>query len=331
MSYQAIRAYLALQPETGGGDPNGAPDPQDQSLQGLLWLSRGTAIILLVVYVLYLNFQVRYDGPVQISSLTFSRQLNTHASLFEAEEGDDEDAEVAEMDTYSAAAWLVAVTVVTAFCADVLVSSIDETAQKLHLPKAFIGLILLPIVGNAAEHVTSVWMAMKGKTELTIGVAVGSSIQIAAGMIPILVIIAWPMKKDLTLYFADFETIVLFCESECHSLLLTWILIASLRLVSGRHARQLAASRRSRQLHGRRLARGALPGHRVVVHRDGVKIARFDQKTEGDAEEEGGTHGAEMRGVFGDGGAAAGWRLESMAGRKVLEKLKRTKRDECFV
>lgn len=46
---------------------------------------------------------------------------------------------------------------------------------------------------------------MKGKMEITIGVSVGSSIQIAAGMIPILVLAAWPLKKDLTLYFADFE------------------------------------------------------------------------------------------------------------------------------
>jgi hypothetical protein len=46
---------------------------------------------------------------------------------------------------------------------------------------------------------------MKGKMEITIGVSVGSSIQIAAGMIPILVLAAWPLGKNLTLYFADFE------------------------------------------------------------------------------------------------------------------------------
>ena len=57
-----------------------------------------------------------------------------------------------------------------------VVASIEETAEKYHIPKAFIGLILLPIVANAAEHVTAVWMAMKNKTELTIGICVGSSI-----------------------------------------------------------------------------------------------------------------------------------------------------------
>jgi len=178
-----------------------APDPKDASLHGLLILSRGTAIILLLTYLGYLVFQLR-----------------THSQLFEAENDDEEEQE--EMDQYSAGAWLVIITVVTSFCADILVGSIDETAQQWHIPKKFIGLILLPLVGNAAEHVTSVWMACKGKMELTIGVAVGSSIQIAAGMIPLLVLIAWPLHKDLTLFFANFETIVLFVSVMLVNLLL---------------------------------------------------------------------------------------------------------------
>ena len=57
-----------------------------------------------------------------------------------------------------------------------VVASIEETAERYSIPKPFIGLILLPLVSNAAEHVTSVWMAMKDKMELTIGICVGSSI-----------------------------------------------------------------------------------------------------------------------------------------------------------
>ena len=136
---------------------DGAPDPADASLRGLLILSRGTSIILFSVYLAYLFFQLR-----------------THSTLFEAE-GEDEE-EVADMDQWSAGGWLVIITVITAFCADILVGSIDETATQWHIPKRsvpsfmivrpltarFIGLILLPLVGNAAEHVTSVWMACKG-------------------------------------------------------------------------------------------------------------------------------------------------------------------------
>jgi len=67
------------------------------------------------------------------------------------------------MNLPTAVASLVLITVVTAFCADYLVDSIDEFANRFDISKSFIGLILLPIVGNAAEHVTSVWMALKGK------------------------------------------------------------------------------------------------------------------------------------------------------------------------
>jgi Ca2+:H+ antiporter len=105
---------------------------------------------------------------------------------------------------------LFLVTVVTSFCADILVASIEDTAEKYDIPKPFIGLILLPIVANAAEHVTSVWMALKNKMELTIGICVGSSIQIAAFVVPLLVVVGWISGHELTLFFANFETIVLF-------------------------------------------------------------------------------------------------------------------------
>lgn len=95
---------------------DGAPDPADSSLKGLLILSRGTSIILFSVYLAYLFFQ-----------------LKSHSTLFEAE-GEDEE-EVPEMDQWSAGIWLVIVTVVTAFAADILVGSIDETATQWHLPK----------------------------------------------------------------------------------------------------------------------------------------------------------------------------------------------------
>ncbi|ETW86146.1 H+/Ca2+ exchanger Vxc1-like protein [Heterobasidion irregulare TC 32-1] len=167
---------------------------------GLLIISRGTALLLLGVYVAYLFFQ-----------------LKTHADLFVAlpardEEGQiiPEEEETPKMSIFSAAVSLLTVTVITSFVADFLVASIEETAERYHIPKPFIGLILLPIVANAAEHVTSVWMAMKNKMELTIGICVGSSIQIAAFVVPLLVIIGWISGHELSLFFANFETVVFF-------------------------------------------------------------------------------------------------------------------------
>jgi len=169
-----------------------AIDPE--KISGLLTISRGTAVLLLGVYVAYLYFQ-----------------LKSHAYLFQAETENEEE-EVPKMNIAAASISLLTVTVITAFCADYLVASIEEFADRYHIPKPFIGLILLPIVANAAEHVTSVWMALKGQMELTIGICVGSSIQIAAFVIPLLVVIGWISNHELTLFFANFETITFFAS-----------------------------------------------------------------------------------------------------------------------
>ncbi|KAF7311264.1 Vacuolar calcium ion transporter [Mycena kentingensis (nom. inval.)] len=158
--------------------------------EGLLAISRGTAILLLLVYVGYLYFQ-----------------LKSHSYLFDAPEA---ESEAPHMSVVAAGVALLGTTVVTSFCADYLVASIEETAERYSIPKPFIGLILLPIVANAAEHVTSVWMAMKGQMEITIGVCVGSSIQIASFVIPLLVIVGWATNHGMSLFFANFETVTLF-------------------------------------------------------------------------------------------------------------------------
>jgi len=115
---------------------------------------------------------------------------------------------------------LLIVTIATSLVADWLVASIEETATRFSIPKAFIGLILLPLVANAAEHVTSVWMAMKDKMELTIGICVGSSIQIATFVVPLLVVIGWCSGHELTLFFDDFETVAFFVSVILVNLLL---------------------------------------------------------------------------------------------------------------
>jgi Ca2+:H+ antiporter len=189
--------------------PGEPPNPDDGSLSGLLIISRGTSILLLIVYASYLYFQ-----------------LKSHADLFETsptEEDDEErnghnhhhhedEEEEQKMNSVSAALSLLTVTVITSFCADFLVASIEETAEIYHIPRPFIGLILIPLVANAAEHVTGVWMAMKNKMMLAISISLGSSIQIATFVVPLLVIVGWIVGKDLTLFFADFETIVLFAS-----------------------------------------------------------------------------------------------------------------------
>ncbi|EQB51501.1 calcium/proton exchanger [Colletotrichum gloeosporioides Cg-14] len=92
-----------------------------------------------------------------------------------------------------------------------MVSSIDAVTKASGISEEFVGLILLPIVGNAAEHATAVTVAIKDKMDLAIGVAVGSSMQVALFLIPLLVIIGWGMgKDDMTMSFDLFQVAVLF-------------------------------------------------------------------------------------------------------------------------
>jgi Ca2+:H+ antiporter len=97
-----------------------------------------------------------------------------------------------------------------AVCADFMSDAIEPMVESSGISQAFIGLIILPIVGNAAEHVTAVTVAMKNKMDLSIGIAVGSSIQIAIFITPVIVILGWIMGKEMTLYFNIFETVALF-------------------------------------------------------------------------------------------------------------------------
>ncbi|KAE9963998.1 hypothetical protein BLS_008736 [Venturia inaequalis] len=161
----------------------------------ILLLSHGTAIILLILYIMYLFFQ-----------------LKTHHYLFDEEnqEGSDEEEEGQILSPWSAGVALVLVTLMVAVCAEYLVDSIDAIVETAHISKTFIGLILLPIVGNAAEHVTACVVAYKGKMDLAIGVAIGSSLQISIFVTPFLVILGWIMDKPMTLHFQGFETVVFF-------------------------------------------------------------------------------------------------------------------------
>jgi len=177
-------------------------DLDEDGQRGLLAISRGTAILLLGVYIAYLIFQLKTHARL-FDPVTSRRDVEAH-HIQEVTE------DPPKMSVVAAGLGLLIVTVVTSLVADYLIASIEETAKRLGISKTFIGLILLPIVANAAEHVTSVWMAMKDKMELTIGICVGSSIQIATFVVPLLVVIGWISGHELTLFFDDFETVAFF-------------------------------------------------------------------------------------------------------------------------
>jgi Ca2+:H+ antiporter len=170
----------------------------DSADKTVLLLSHGTSVILLILYLMYLYFQ-----------------LKSHRSLFEnidpeanGEPGEDDSGQV--LTPLAALIALVVVTILVSICADYLVGAIEPIVEKSGISRTFIGLILIPIVGNAAEHVTAVVVAYKGKMDLAINVAVGSSMQIALFVTPFLVLLGWAMDRKMTLHFQGFETVVFF-------------------------------------------------------------------------------------------------------------------------
>ncbi|OAX81445.1 calcium/proton exchanger [Emergomyces africanus] len=190
----------------------------------ILILSHGTAIILLILYVMYLYFQLRshtdlFEGGSVENNNNGTVVRNGVGGGEEAEEEQEEEEE-RTLNPWAAGIALLIITVAVSICAEFLVGSIDSIVEATHISKTFIGLILIPIVGNAAEHVTAIVVAYKNKMDLAIGVAIGSSLQIALFVTPFLVILGWIMGRDMTLHFHSFETVTFFLSQLVVTLLI---------------------------------------------------------------------------------------------------------------
>lgn len=147
------------------------------------------------------------NPPVQPQPLLLPAEVNSSLG------SKDDNPPKKRMSRTTAIVLLLASTGLVAVCAEFLVGSIGYLVSNTGVSEAFVGLIILPIVGNAAEHVTAVTVASKNKMDLAIGVAVGSSIQIALFVTPVIVLLGWVLNKDMSLYFSLFETISLFVSA----------------------------------------------------------------------------------------------------------------------
>jgi len=96
---------------------------------------------------------------------------------------------------------LLVATLFVAWLSEFLVSSVESARAQLGLTEVFIGVIVVAIIGNAAEHSTAVWMAAKDKMDLSMGIAVGSSLQIALFVAPVLVFTSWFLGHPMDLEF----------------------------------------------------------------------------------------------------------------------------------
>ncbi|KAG0613692.1 hypothetical protein M758_6G122400 [Ceratodon purpureus] len=163
-----------------------------------LVLSRFSSVVMLVAYLAYLYFQ-----------------LKSHRDLYDSEEDAGENDGASDDDEsllgfWTSIGWLTILTIFISILSEYLVDAIEGASNAWNVPIAFISVIILPIVGNAAEHTSAIMFALKDKLDISLGVAIGSSTQISMFVIPFCVVIGWPMGTHMDLNFELFETATLF-------------------------------------------------------------------------------------------------------------------------
>jgi Ca2+:H+ antiporter len=155
-------------------------------------LSLEIAIVLTVTYVL---------------SLIFSLGTHRHLYVEPASEASEEALGMHHVPLWRATLILIVATVFVALMSELLVSTVEHTAERLEMSDVFVGVFLVAIIGNAAEHSTAVLVAMKNKMDLAINIAVGSSIQVALLVAPLLVFVSYAFGSPMDLVFTTFEIV----------------------------------------------------------------------------------------------------------------------------
>jgi Ca2+:H+ antiporter len=173
------------------GSPEHRPSDED-----IVNLSDGTAVVLIVLYGFYLLYTIfRRDDSRSTGAPVEQDAAHVH-------EG---------MRLPMALGLLAGATVAIVFMSEILVGAIEPTAEEWGLSELFVGVMLVPLVGNVAEHLVAVQVAIKNQMDLSIGIAVGSALQIATFVAPVLVLVSQFVGPDpMSLVFNQFELVALF-------------------------------------------------------------------------------------------------------------------------
>lgn len=166
-----------------------AVHPEAAARASEMWMSEGVAGILIATYGFSLLFT-----------------LKTHRCLFG---GDGHAVEGPVWSAGKAVLILALATIGVAMESEILVHATEAVTRSLHLSEVFLGLIVVPLIGNAAEHATAITVARKGQMDLSLQIALGSSTQIALLVGPLLVFIGLAVGQPMSLVFTSFEVVAL--------------------------------------------------------------------------------------------------------------------------
>ena len=151
-------------------------------------LSDGVALIMMLIYAAYLYFTLFQKG--------FTAKPSGHEAK-------------ASMPLWQAIALLVVATIAVVIMSEILVGVLEPTAESWGLSDAFIGLIIVPLVGNVAEHLVAVRAAYNNDMDLSMGIALGSGLQVALFVAPVLVLLGELINKPIPMVFNTWELIAL--------------------------------------------------------------------------------------------------------------------------
>ncbi|HEY3290788.1 MAG TPA: calcium/proton exchanger [Anaerolineae bacterium] len=164
---------------------NKAIEPNSVAVESLSLLAAGVIIILYVLSVVFTLTARDTEGMAREAA---------HAPRFSA---------------HAAVGLLVAATILIALVSEFLVGAVEPMVQQLGISELFVGIILVPIIGNVAEHVVAIEVALKNHMELSMGIALGSSLQVALFVAPLLVFVSLLFGHPLALEFTTFEMVAL--------------------------------------------------------------------------------------------------------------------------
>ena len=164
---------------------NYAIEPNFASVEELSLLTAGV-IIVMYVFSMIFSLTAKNAEPIARPSAHHS-QISTRMAL----------------------GMLIVATILIALVSEFLVGAVEPMVQQMGISELFVGIILVPIIGNVAEHVVAVDVAMKNHMELSMGIALGSSLQVALFVAPLLVFISLAFGHPLTLEFSSYELVAL--------------------------------------------------------------------------------------------------------------------------
>jgi len=168
-----------------------------EAFQSELLLSEGIALILIILYAGNIVYSlVAHEGTGAASEIHHEPQWSMPTAL----------------------GVLAAATVAIVFMSESLVTTVEPVVEELGWSELFVGVIIVPIIGNAAEHLVAVQQALKNRMELSMTIALGSSLQVALFVAPVLVFISLLFEDKLILAFTVPEVVALAAASYVGSL-----------------------------------------------------------------------------------------------------------------